>query len=169
MTFGGRIAEEMFCGDIASGAAQDIREATRIARTMVTEYGMSDRLGFLLYGQDQSRNSWEQPEKLYSDQTAKVIDDEVRVVIDQTYKEAKQLLEHRRDDLDRLAKNLLRYETLSYDEVDRLMKGQSLDKPTVGDLIEAEKKKTAAKSKPPTQPNTPPLDDAGPGAIPSPA
>ena len=90
-------------------------------------------------------------------------------MIDQTYKQAKQMLEQRRDDLDRLAQNLLRYETLSYDEVDRLMSGKALDKPTVGDLIDAEKMKTAAKPKPPTQPTSSPLDDAGPGVIPSPA
>ncbi len=167
VTFGGRIAEELFCGDIASGAAQDIRQASQIARTMVTQYGMSPKLGFLLYGQDESRNPWEQPEKLFSDQTAKIIDDEVRAIVDRTYGEARQLLEQHREELDRLAQTLLRYETLTHDEVDCVVKGQPLDKPTVGDLIDAEQKKSTQTSVIPS--DHPPLDETGPGVIPSPA
>ncbi len=171
ITFGGRIAEEMFCGDISSGAAQDIRQASSIARAMVTEYGMSDKLGFLLYTQDDSRNPWEQPDKLISDETAKQIDDEVRAIIDQAYVETSQLLERHRDQLDRLAKALLRYETLTRDEVDRLMKGENLSKPTVGDLLEAERQEEqAANAASAPKHETPPLPgDAGGGAIPSPA
>ena len=167
VSFGGRIAEEMFCGDIASGAAQDIRQASKIARTMITEYGMSEKLGFLLYGQDSSQNPWEQPEKLYSDQTAKLIDDEVRAVIDRTYQEARQLLESHREELERLAEALLRHETLTREEVDRVIKGEPLAKPTVSDLINAEKGKGGHQKPSPAQTDSPPLD--GGGAIPSPA
>jgi len=168
VSFGGRIAEEMFCGDIASGAAQDIRQATKIARTMVTEYGMSDKLGFLLYAMDNSQNPWEQPEKLFSDQTAKMIDDEIRALIDQTYKETTKLLHEHRDELQRLAEALLRYETLTHDEVDRVMKGESLSKSTVSDLISAEKQKTETPSPPTPRDNTS-LDGGAAGVIPSPA
>jgi len=167
VSFGGRIAEEMFCGDIGSGAAQDIRQASKIARTMITEYGMSEKLGFLLYGQDSSQNPWEQPEKLYSDQTAKLIDDEVRAIIDRSYQETRQLLEAHREELERLAEALLRHETLTHEEVDRVIKGEPLAKPTVSDLINAEKDKSSHPKTPPTQPDSPPLDDGG--AIPSPA
>ena len=166
--FGGRIAEDMFCGDIASGAAQDIRQASRIARTMVTEYGMSDKLGFLLYGQDESRNPWEQPEKLISDQTAKIIDDEVRALIDQTYEEARKLLETHRDELKRLAEALLRYETLTRDDVDRIVNGKELSKPTVSDLLKAEKEKPAPPVKT-TRSTDAPIGDGPTGVIPSPA
>ncbi len=172
VTFGGRIAEEMFCGDISSGAAGDIRQASAIARAMITEYGMSENLGFLLYGLDDSRNPWEQPEKAISDETAKLIDDEVRALIGQAYEETRQMLEEHRDQVDRLAEALLRYETLSYDEVDRLMKGEELHKPTVGDLLKAEKEKAAAAAKTAAAAtDTPELDSdsAGPGVIPTPA
>jgi len=169
VSYGGRIAEAMFCGDIASGAAQDIRQASKIARTMVTEYGMSEKLGFLLYGHDDSSNPWEQPEKVYSDHTAQLIDDEVRLLIDQTFNEARQLLEQHRDELARVAENLLRYETLSFDEVDTLLKGQLLSKPTVGDLLDAEKKKADPPPKPSVPSDNTPLDDAGPGVMPAPA
>ena len=166
--FGGRIAEDMFCGDIASGAAQDIRQASRIARTMVTEYGMSSKLGFLLYGLDESRNPWEQPEKLFSDQTAKLIDDEVRHLIDQTYEETRKLLENHRDQLKRLAESLLRYETLTRDDVDRIVRGEELAKPTVSDLLQAEKDKPSPSIKP-TPPTNTAIDDGPTGAMPSPA
>ncbi len=169
VTFGGRIAEEIFCGDISSGAAQDIRQASRIARTMITEYGMSDKLGFLLYAQDESQNPWEQPEKLYSDETANAIDLEVRALIDQTYGEASERLHEHRDALERLAEALLRYETLNRDEVERVVKGQPLAKSTVRDLIDAEKDRADTPGKP-AQSNGLSLDGgATPGAIPSPA
>ncbi|MCC7409744.1 MAG: ATP-dependent zinc metalloprotease FtsH [Phycisphaeraceae bacterium] len=141
VTFGGRIAEEMFCGDISSGAAMDIRQATNIARAMVTQFGMSEKLGFQLLGTDESRNPWEQPERSYSDETAAMIDQEVKRLIDQTYQETRVLLETHRQQLDDLAQALLRYETLNRDEVDRIMKGQQLNKPTVGDLLRAEQDK----------------------------
>lgn len=168
VTYGGRIAEEMFCGDISSGAAMDIKQATTIARAMVTEYGMSDKLGFQLYGVDESRNPWEQPDKSFSDETAQLIDEEVRALIDRTYGETRQLLEDHRDQLDRLAQALLKYETLNRDEVDRIMNNQPLDKPTVRDLLDAEKAKEAAETKPPPPPESTSLDDTS-GAMPSPA
>jgi cell division protease FtsH len=146
VTFGGRIAEEMFCGDISSGAAQDIRQATAIARAMVMHYGMSDKLGFQLFGLDESKNPWEQPEKHFSDETAKLIDEEVKKLIDQSYNETRQLLEEHRDQLHELAEALLRYETLNRDEVERLMRGEKLNKTTVSDLIKAEQDKRPGKT-----------------------
>ena len=168
VTFGGRIAEEMFCGDISSGAAMDIRQASRIARTMITEYGMSEKLGFLLYGMDESRNPWEQPERLYSDETAHVIDAEVKRIVDQTYNETRQMLEAHRDELRRLAEALLKYETLTKDEVDRLMKGEPLSKPTVGDLLRAEQAKTPDKAADRRKDGVA-RGDTPPGVMPSPA
>ena len=167
VTFGGRIAEELFCGDVSSGAAMDIRQATAIARAMVMEYGMSDRLGFQLLGIDESKNPWEQPDKLYSDETAKLIDDEVKRVIDKTYGEARAMLESRRDKLDALAQALLKFETLSREEVDRLMRGEPLAKPTVGDLLKAEQAKRPA-AKPQSADSEDPLGDDQ-GMLPAPA
>ncbi|MCE9591918.1 MAG: ATP-dependent zinc metalloprotease FtsH [Planctomycetes bacterium] len=164
--FGGRIAEEMFCGDISSGASMDIRQASAIARAMITQFGMSEKLGFLLYGMDESRNPWEQPEKLYSDDTARQIDQEIHHLIEHAYNETRKMLEEHRDALDRIAQALLRYETLTRDEVDRIMRGETLTKPTVGDLLRAEQSKAKTPTTPKPQPPT--LGDT-PGAMPSPA
>ncbi len=162
VSYGGRIAEELFCGDISSGAAGDIRQASAIARAMIMQYGMSPKLGFLLYGLDESRNPWEQPEKLYSNETARLIDQEIKAVIDQSYGEAHQMLEEHRAEVERLAQALLRYETLNRDEVDRIMKGEMLAKPTVGDLLKAEQDKAKTK---PSKPSQAPHPDAPPGDI----
>ncbi len=170
VTFGGRIAEELFCGDISSGAAMDIRQATSIARAMVTEFGMSEKLGFQLLGMDLSRNPWEQPEKSYSEDTARMIDAEVKALIDRTYSEATDLIQSHSDQLISLAEALLKYETLSYDEVDRIMNGRPLDKKTVGDLLAEEKEKHAETKVVKDQKSD--RDDTafdGPGVLPSPA
>ncbi len=168
VTYGGRIAEELFCGDISSGAAMDIRQASAIARAMVTEYGMSEKLGFQLLGLDEAKNPWEQPDKLYSDDTARLIDQEVKSLIDQTYNEARELIQSKSDKLIALAEALLKFETLSREEVDRLMKGEPLGKPTVSELLKAEQAKRPA-SKPTAAPGDEQLGDEPPGMIPSPA
>ena len=167
VTFGGRIAEEMFCDDISSGAAHDIQQASNIARTMVTHFGMSEKLGFLLYGQDDGRNPWEQAEKSYSDDTARLIDEEVKAIIDGSYGEARQALEDRREQVQAVADALLKYETLTADEVDCVMAGQKLEKTTVGDLLEAEQKKSATPAPPPAEGQE--LDGDAAGAMPAPA
>ncbi|MEX0887517.1 MAG: ATP-dependent zinc metalloprotease FtsH [Phycisphaeraceae bacterium] len=170
VTFGGRLAEDMFCGDVSSGAAMDIRQATQIARAMVTEYGMSDKLGFLLYGQlnDTSASPWDQ-ERPYSEETARLIDEEVRKIIDRTYSETRRMLDEHRQQLDALAKALLKYETLTREEVDKVMAGEPLNKATVADLLQAERDRPREDQ---TQPVPRPrggLDDDTPPALPSPA
>ncbi len=171
--YGGRIAEQMFCDDIASGAAGDIQQASRIARAMITEYGMSDDLGFLLYGTDESSNPWEQPDKKYSEETAKKIDAEVKKLIDRTYNETQQLLAQHRDQVEALAQALLKYETLNKSEVDRLMRGEELSKPTVGDLLKAEQEKTKSETAPPSSSDSSSKDgesgESLDGPMPSPA
>jgi len=168
ITFGGRIAEQMFCDDISSGAAMDIRQATAIARAMVTEFGMSPKLGFQLLGVDEGRNPWEQPDRAYSDETARIIDEEVKAIIDQTYAETQALLEERRAELDRVAQALLKYETLAADEVERVMKGETLTKPTVSDLLKIEQDKSNAEAVE-ASPEPPAVGDDAAGALPSPA
>lgn len=169
VTFGGRIAEEMFCGDISSGAAMDIRQATSIARTMITSYGMSEKLGFQLLGLDESRQPWEPPERAYSEETARLIDEEVKAVIDIAFAETRRLLEEHRQQLQDLAEALLRYETLSSEEVDRLMQGEALTKPTVGDLLKAEQAKVETTERRVNRSD--PEEDApgAPDTLPSPA
>ncbi len=139
--FAGRIAEEMFCGDVNSGAYGDIRQATGIARKMVRDWGMNDRLGFVFYGEDDSRpNSMGGfgDNREYSEETAKIMDEEVKKLIDSLYDETRQLLHANRDKVDAMAKALLKYETLDSNDVDRLMRGDMLTRPTVADLLEKE-------------------------------
>ncbi|WP_428389392.1 ATP-dependent zinc metalloprotease FtsH [Mucisphaera sp.] len=166
VAFGGRIAEEMFTGDQYNGTAGDIRQATEIARSMITEYGMSQRMGFQLFGVDDAKNPWEQPDRLYSDETAKMIDEEVRGLIDRTYNEAKTLIETHRIETERLAEALMKYETLTAEEVDKAVNGEPIGRKTVTDVIEAEKQRDDSK---PAKPASPPEPDLPPGSMPSPA
>ena len=142
--FGGRVAEEIFCGDSSSGASSDIAQATGIAKKMVTDWGMSEKLGLVHYStggeEKQMSPMFGQPE--YSDKTADLIDQEVKAIVDGAYKSARSMIENSRDKLERLAQALLKYETLGVDEVMRIFDGEILDKPTVADLIGIEQTKT---------------------------
>ncbi len=124
MLLGGRVAEELIVGDITTGAANDIERATKIARQMVTEYGMSDTIGPLTLGQKQhevflGRDFATQPD--YSDQVAFEIDNEVRRMIDQAHDEALEILQEYRSKLDQMAALLIERETIDKEEVERLL------------------------------------------------
>ncbi len=142
--FGGRIAEELFCDDISSGAQSDIQQATKIAKQMVLRWGMSPRLGLISYGPDASfddRMYLMPGEKDYSECTAEAVDEEIKKIIDQTYKMAKELIQANKDSLKRIANALLKYETLDAKDVELILEGGELDKPTVTDLLAAEQEK----------------------------
>ncbi|MFK7790138.1 MAG: ATP-dependent zinc metalloprotease FtsH [Phycisphaeraceae bacterium] len=141
VSYGGRIAEQMFCDDQYNGTAGDIRQATGIARAMVTEYGMSDRVGFQLFAAADDGNPYQQGDH-HSDETTQMIDQEVKRLIDETYAETKHIIETHKDQVIAIAEALLKYETLTANEVDKLMKGESLGKTTVSDLLAAEREKT---------------------------
>jgi len=166
---GGRIAEERKTGDVSSGAGMDIRMATTYARHMVLEWGMSDRLGFVNYAGSDTREMFV-PEKDYSPDTARIIDEEIRKFIDAAYDDANRLIEANWDKVVAIAEALLKFETLSRDDIDRVMRGEQLVKPTVAELLAAETAKPAA------TPTTTPAPDADPdtdedlgGMVPSPA
>jgi cell division protease FtsH len=142
--FGGRIAEEIFCDDISSGAQADIQQATNIAKQMILTWGMSEKLGPISYEPDSGIRDllYIMPtEKDYSEKTAEEIDSEVRKLVDQAYKKARELIEANKDKLDKIAKTLLKYETLDGEEVKLILQGGELDKPTVSDLLAAEQAK----------------------------
>jgi cell division protease FtsH len=141
--FGGRIAEELFCEDISSGAQSDIQQATRIARQMILTWGMSERLGAISYEPDGAKDLFYgfPGEKDYSEKTSESIDEEIKRITDEAYNQTKELIEQNKDKLERIAKALLKYETLDAEEVKRIMDGQSMDKPTVTDLLAAEQEK----------------------------
>ncbi len=168
--FGGRIAEEMFCGDVNTGAMGDIRQATGLARKMVRDWGMNDRLGFVYYGEDDSRPGFMDfggGTRDYSEQTAKTIDEEVKKLIDDLYAETRSILEANRDKVDAMAKALMRYETLDSGDVDRLMRGEILTKLTVGELLEKEQTRRGTVIQPPPRDDQPDVDLGG--GLPHPA
>jgi cell division protease FtsH len=132
--FGGRVAEEIVFGldNVTTGAGNDILQATGMARRMVTEFGFSDKLGPLRYSDNQEEiflgHSVTQ-QKNVADATARIIDEEVRRLIDEAEARAKDILLSRRDDLERLAAALLEYETLSGSEVDAVLRGEPVIRP----------------------------------------
>ncbi len=142
--YGGRIAEEIFCDDISSGAASDIQQATNIAREMVTSWGMSETIGLINYGQDSGMGNAYYPmpgEKEYSDKTAEEIDKEVKRITDEAMKKSRALIEENKDNVVKIAQALLKYETLDAEDVKLILEGGTIDKPTVSDLLAAEQAK----------------------------
>jgi len=129
--FGGRTAEELIFGPakVTTGAADDIRRATNLARRMVTEFGFSEKLGPLRYSENEEEvflgHSVTQ-RKNVSDATARVIDEEIRRIVDEGEQAAREILTARLDELHALAKGLLEYETLSADEIRRVIKGERI-------------------------------------------
>ena len=128
---GGRIAEELIFGDdkVTTGASSDIRMATDMARRMVTEWGMSDKLGFLAYSADEQEvflgRSVSQ-QKNMADSTASIIDSEVRRIVDEAYDFATKILKKHNVELERLAQGLLEYETLDGEEIKIIVEGGTL-------------------------------------------
>src|SRR5690349_5432888 len=133
--FGGRIAEELIFGPdkVTTGAADDIRRATGLARRMVTEFGFSEKLGPLRYAENEEEvflgHSVTQ-RKNVSDATAKLIDDEIRTIVDAGERAAREILTGHIDELHSLAKGLLEYETLSAEEIRRIIKGERIVRET---------------------------------------
>jgi cell division protease FtsH len=124
MLLGGRVAEELIVGDITTGAANDIERASKVARQMVTEYGMSDTIGPLTLGQKQhevflGRDFNSQPD--YSEHVAFEIDSEVRRMIDEAHDEALEILQEHRAKLDELAGRLIERETIEREEVESFL------------------------------------------------
>ena len=162
----GRIAEAKKTGDISSGAGMDIKMVTRIARAMVLEWGMSERLGFVSYKGEDSREAFV-AEKDYSPETAHLIDEEIRHMAEQAFADTARLIDQHWEQVVAVAEALLKYETLSKDDVDRVMRGEAPAKPTVADLLGAEMANAAPKAVLPAPAIK--TDDGPTGAIPLPA
>ncbi len=134
MMFGGRVAEEIVFGpeNVTTGAGDDIKQATALARRMVTEFGFSEKLGPLRYAENEEEiflgHSVTQ-RKNVSDATAKLIDEEIRRLIDEAGATARTILEEHRDELETLGEALLEYETLTGDEVKAVIRGESIVRP----------------------------------------
>jgi len=134
--FGGRIAEEMTLGKdgVTTGASNDIERATEIARNMVTKWGLSDKMGPLKYDEGNEEvflgRSAGMPSKAISGETARLIDQEVRSIIDECYATAEKLLEENVDKLHMMADALMLYETLDVSQIDAIMSGRMPDPPS---------------------------------------
>ena len=132
MAMGGRIAEELEFHEITSGAKSDIDNATAFARSMVCEWGMSEKLGPLAFGEEQGEvflgREFNQRQRNFSEATAIDIDSEVRLIVTTQYARAKELLIGHKDALDRIAAALLEWETLDGADVEVLIRGEKLNK-----------------------------------------
>jgi cell division protease FtsH len=153
--FGGRIAEELFMNQMTTGAANDFERATEIARRMVTQWGMSDALGPMIYGENEGEIFLGRSittHKNVSEATMQKVDQEIRRVIDEQYSLSRQLLEQNRDKVEAMAKALIEYETIDADQINDIMAGLPPRPP-----------------KPPQtpQPQQPPKGDAAGAAAPS--
>jgi cell division protease FtsH len=133
--FGGRVAEELIYGKkhVTTGAGNDIQQATNLARKMVMEFGFSEKLGPLRYESNQEEvflgHSVAQQRNI-SDDTARLIDEEVRKLVEDGEKTSRKILTKNMDDLHKIAKGLLEYETLSAEDIDNILKGKEVEKTT---------------------------------------
>jgi cell division protease FtsH len=127
--FGGRIAEQLIFGkeNVTTGASNDIERATLIARNMVTRWGLSEKLGPLTYSEEQGEvflGHSVTKHKAVSDETAHMIDEEIKHIIDRNYKRAEKLLKDNLDKLHMMAEALIKYETINADQINEIMQGK---------------------------------------------
>lgn len=125
---GGRCAEEIFVGDISSGAQQDIERATQLARSMICEWGMSDKLGAVTYDERSDSSQYigwaSHHDKKYSEETAKAIDDEVRSILDAAHARARDLLLGQREQVELMTEMLIEFETLDAEDIQKILKNE---------------------------------------------
>jgi cell division protease FtsH len=132
--YGGRIAEEMLNGPdkVTTGASNDIERATDIARNMITQWGFSEKLGPLTYAENEGEvflGKSVTKTKSVSDDTAQIIDQEIKDLIDKNYKRAERLLHENRDKLELMADALMKYETIDAKQIDEIMAGKAPQPP----------------------------------------
>ncbi|WP_040485209.1 ATP-dependent zinc metalloprotease FtsH [Lutibaculum baratangense] len=168
VAMGGRVAEELIFGHdkVTSGASADIRMATKLSKAMATQFGMSDKLGPLMYGENEEEvflgHSVARQQHV-SDETQKLVDEEIKSFVNQGYNTARQILTDNLDELHIIANGLLEYETLSGDEIRDLLNG----KPPVRDTSVHEPSKPRASAVPTTgRPKDRPSDGTDPGLEP---
>jgi cell division protease FtsH len=146
--FGGRIAEEVFMFQMTTGASNDFERATDLARRMVTQWGMSDSLGPMVYGENEGEVFLGRSittHKNVSEATMQQVDAEIRRIVDQQYGLARRLIEENREKVERMARALLEWETIDSDQVEDIMAGREPRPP----------KPATAPSSPPSQDDTP--------------
>jgi len=167
VTMAGRIAEEIVSGDISTGAAGDIQQATQLARAMVCHWGMSDKLGMVQYG-DNNEYVFLGREMIrskdYSERTAQEIDTEVKRIIDEEFRIAKDTIYNNRDKLELIANCLLEYETLDGSQVEEIVRTGKFTPPPPTPLVDPPSGAQAATPLPEIPKPAPPKLDPGLGA-----
>ncbi len=164
VAMGGRVAEELIFGHdkVTTGASSDIKMATGMARKMVTEWGLSDRLGPLRYSSNEEHvflgHSVAQ-QKNISESTACLIDEEVKSIVDEAYTTCRQILIDNNHELEALAQSLLEYETLSGDEIKLVVKGEKIERPDTD--IPAKRPTPVSSSAPSSRPGSVPTSGGG--------
>jgi AFG3 family protein len=150
MTLGGRAAEEIFFGKISTGASNDLQQITRIAYSMIAVYGMNEKLGNVSYYDPAQENQFTKP---YSEETGKLIDDEVRKLIEETYVKTLALLKEKKADVEKLAKELLVKEVLFKSDLETLIGKRPFEEKKLLDIKATEEIK-AAETEVPTEPTS---------------
>ncbi|MEO7802144.1 MAG: ATP-dependent zinc metalloprotease FtsH [Ginsengibacter sp.] len=133
MTLGGRAAEDIFFGKISTGASNDLQQITKTAYAMVTVYGMNDKVGNVSYHDPQQDNTFTKP---FSEETGRMIDEEVRKIIDLAYERTKELLNSRKNEVEILAQELLKREVLFKSDVEQLIGKRPYEEKKVLDIID---------------------------------
>ncbi len=133
MTLGGRAAEDIFFGKISTGAANDLQQITKIAYSMITVYGMNNKVGNISFYDPSQENSFQKP---YSEETGKIIDEEVRKLIDAAYERTKDLLTEKKEQVEKLAKALLEKEVLHQSDVEELIGKRPFEEKKIIDIEE---------------------------------
>ncbi len=168
--FGGRIAEDIFFDDISSGASSDIKQVTSLARNMVKDWGMTEATGFIFYGEDSNGDGMGFPgAREYSDKTAELLDVEIKKIVDSAYAQAHQFILDHKSKVEAIAEALLKYETLSGDEVNAVIRGESLDRAAVADLLDEAEAATNSSIGVARPVAAPPKTDLGDGPLPQPS
>jgi cell division protease FtsH len=132
--FGGRIAEEIFVGQMSTGASNDFSRATKLARSMVTRFGMSDSMGVMVYEDSENEGFFGGATKTISEATQQKVDAEIRAILDKQYALARRLLEENRDKVEKMTKALLEWETIDADQINDIMEGNEPRAPKSGIL-----------------------------------
>ncbi len=163
MTMAGKAAEIMKYGEenVSNGPAGDIQQASSLARAMVLRWGMSDKVGNIDYAEAHEGYSGQTPGFSVSAHTKEMIEDEVKNFIDEAYQTAKSILEEKQEEFERLAQGLLEYETLTGEEIQRVVKGETLNRDDDEDDSPSEGSAPSVTAIPKTKPRSRPSDDGG--------
>jgi cell division protease FtsH len=130
---GGRASEEIFFGKISTGASNDLQQITKIAYSMITVYGMNEKVGNISYYDPSQENYFTKP---YSEETGKLIDNEVRILIDAAYSRTKALLTEKKNEVEKLAKELLVKEVLFKNDLENLIGKRPFEEKKILDVTD---------------------------------